>query len=171
MWWRRNNLTALRTTVKCHTFPSAEEEGEAARPEEAETHDKRSCVATYGHTMLCSIVKTEEEAEECVLFMQYVETRLLRARGGFLEPIIKVSYVEALRQILASTCSAVVGIFLPNVKCKAPNNDKAHLPGFPITLIKDHHCTTHNGWHRWNIKGNTMHVFNGMKGKGDLPCI
>ena len=87
---------------------------------------------------------TEHEAVECVLYVHDNAIIIMTARGDTLGSVVHVSCAAALRGIMAGNGGGH-SVFASDARAKNVSGAKAYLPGFCITLRRDHHYETVSG--------------------------
>jgi len=120
-----------------------------------------------GQTIVYPVCATELEALQCVLFVHDNATRILGSRGDGASPIVYVSCADTLRDIMAGNGSGR-GVFAPDTRAKCASGSKAFLPGFCISLRRDHHFTTAAGVHHTETAGAYQAQFHWHEGEGRL---
>ncbi len=87
-----------------------------------------------------------------MLFVHDNATRIMATGDDALSPVIHVSCAATLRDIMAGS-GATCGIFATDTRTKMQSRAKAFLPGFCITLRRDHNYTTVSGAHQVDQAG------------------
>jgi hypothetical protein len=133
----------------------------------ASSHHRGSRPPRSGQTVVYPVCATEQEALQCVLFVHDNATRILGGRGDGLSPVIHVSCAATLRDIMAGNGTGR-GVFAPDARAKNTSGAKAYLPGFCITLRKDHHFITATGTPQVEAAGAYQAQFHWHEGEGRL---
>ncbi len=123
--------------------------------------------ARSGQTIVYPLCATEQEALQCVLFVNDNATRILGGVGGGLSSIVHVSCAATIRDIMAGNGTGR-GVFAPDVRAKNASGAKAFLPGFYITMRQDHHYTTAAGAHHMEPTGTYKAQFHWHEGEGRM---
>ena len=110
---------------------------------------------------------TEQEALDLVLFLHDNATRILANGGDGLSPVVHVSCADTLRDIMAGS-GTTSGIFTTDTRAKMQSRAKAFLPGFCITLRRDHSYTTVAGARQVEQAGAYQAQFHWHEGEGRL---
>jgi hypothetical protein len=131
------------------------------------SHHRGTRPPRSGQTVVYPACATEQEALQCVLFVHDNATRILGCRGDALSPIVYVSCAATLRDIMAGNGTGR-GVFAPDTRAKSASGAKAYLPGFCITLRKDHYFTTATGAPQMETAGEYQAQFHWHEGEGRL---
>jgi len=107
-------------------------------------HHRGNRPARSGQTIVYHACATEQEVLNLVLFVHDNATRIMGARGDGLSPVIHVSCAATLRDIMAGSGN-IRGVFVTDTRARNKSGSKAFLPGFCITLRRDHGYTTGAG--------------------------
>jgi len=110
---------------------------------------------------------SEQEAIDLVLFLHDNATRILAAGGDTLSSFVHVSCAATLRDIMAGS-GTTCGIFTTDTRARTTSRAKAFLPGFCITLRRDHGYTTVAGAHQVEQAGAYQAQFHWHEGEGRL---
>jgi hypothetical protein len=118
-------------------------------------------------TIVYPLCATEQEALQCVLFVHDNATRILGGGDCDLSPIVHVSCVATIRDIMAGYGTGR-GVFAPDVRATNASGAKAYLSGFCVTLRQDHHFTTVAGAHHTEPAGSYEAQFHWHEVEGRL---
>jgi hypothetical protein len=104
------------------------------------SHHRGARTTRSGQTVVYPACATEQEALQCVLYVHNNATQIMAVGGDALGSVVHVSCAATLRDIMAGNGGGR-GVFALDVKAENAAGAKAYLPGFCITLRREHHYT------------------------------
>jgi len=118
-----------------------------------------------GQTVVYPACSTEHEAIQCVFFLNDNATKIMGLTGEGVSSVVWVSCAATLQDIMAGSGR---GVFAPDAGSKSLPGAKYYLPGFCITLRRDHYFTTVDGAHHMELAGAYQAQFHWHEGASRL---